>query len=491
MGIFDDLFGTTGTFTRNTVIPGQGPDEQRTIGNLFDILDTQQGLTQNLVSDLPGDLGFERNLRADALADSSQFTGQQGDLIDLLKNFEPGTLTPEQEALINGFVQSGIDLGQSDIGAGATSSLTRIREELAPQLGLTGTGATGAPATSLLDRGALVEEEATRQGGQLIRSLQGQGFLAKLQHPLDVAKIRLPALQSSLQGALNADQLAQARAQTAFTNQRNLIGDAFGATTSTAATAGDIAGRFQADRLAQPTVNQVGTETGSKAGALGGLGQTLFGTGVGGGILGQLGITPILKNALGLGGDAAADGIFGSVGGGAQAATSGGIPGLTPSGALSRGASLAGGGGGAATAGAVGAPSSGGAAAANAASTNFLSGLSPGAASALGIGAVIGVGSLPGGPFNPTPGNNPDGSVHSQGDRFVDGQGNPVAVRGFWTRQQGDLVWTFARNGTDTVTNSGRQPNGGWVPPTGAHMLDETGQARDNVSAPQREGPGN
>ena len=127
-----------------------------------------------------------------------------------------GAATPEQIALIEEAADAGIAAGGFDIERFRTESLEALREELAPGLGL-------RPGdTPILDRGARVAAEATRQGGQLAAGVRGAEATARLSFPLSQSQL----LQASALGQQSLtestrqfqDQLRQA----AFNNRLNL-----------------------------------------------------------------------------------------------------------------------------------------------------------------------------------------------------------------------------------------------------------------------------
>ncbi len=127
-----------------------------------------------------------------------------------------GAATPEQIDLIQQAGDAALERAGVDIERFRTEGLTALREELAPSLGL-------RPGdTPILDRGARVAAEATRQGGQLAAGVRGAEATARLNFPLAQSQL----LQSS---ALGQQNLAQATSQfqdqlrqAAFTNRLNL-----------------------------------------------------------------------------------------------------------------------------------------------------------------------------------------------------------------------------------------------------------------------------
>ncbi len=127
-----------------------------------------------------------------------------------------GAATPEQVELIQQAGDAALERGGVDIERFRTESLGALREELAPSLGL-------RPGdTPILDRGARVAAEATRQGGQLSSSVRGAEATAQLSFPLAQSQL----LQSSALGqqslSLATQQFQDGLRQAAFANRLNL-----------------------------------------------------------------------------------------------------------------------------------------------------------------------------------------------------------------------------------------------------------------------------
>ena len=127
-----------------------------------------------------------------------------------------GAATPEQIELIEEAATAGIAAGGTDIERFRTESLEALREELAPSLGLRPSD------TPILDRGARVAAEATRQGGQLAQRFRGAAATARLSLPLAQSQL----LQASTLGqqslGLATQQFQERLRQLAFTNRLNL-----------------------------------------------------------------------------------------------------------------------------------------------------------------------------------------------------------------------------------------------------------------------------
>jgi hypothetical protein len=180
-----------------------------------------------------------------------------------------GAATPEQIELIQQAGDAALERGGVDIERFRTEGLTALREELAPSLGL-------RPGdTPILDRGARVAAEATRQGGQLAAGVRGAEATARLNFPLAQSQL----LQSS---ALGQQSLAQATSQfqdqlrqAAFTNRLNLQSNVGGlglglATGVSVPFPGFQRGQTTTTSGLGQTLSSVGTLA-SGAGALGGL----------------------------------------------------------------------------------------------------------------------------------------------------------------------------------------------------------------------------
>lgn len=129
-----------------------------------------------------------------------------------------GAATPEQVALIDQATEAALESGQSDIERFQTTATERLREELAPSLGL-------RPGdTPILDRGARIAEEATRQFGQLTSNLRGANATARLNFPLAAGSFT-SGLSQFQQGLADAQQqFSQQLRESAALNRLNLSG---------------------------------------------------------------------------------------------------------------------------------------------------------------------------------------------------------------------------------------------------------------------------
>ncbi len=186
-----------------------------------------------------------------------------------------GAATPEQIGLIDEAAEAGIAAGGTDIERFRTESLEALREELAPALGL-------RPGdTPILDRGARVSAEATRQGGQLAQRFRGAAATARLNLPLAQSQILQAgtAAQGQLVEATRQFQ-ADLRNQ-AFVNRLNLQstvgGLGLGLATGVPFNGAQTLGILGNQRLANSTTTTGGLGTVLSGGAslLGGAGSFL------------------------------------------------------------------------------------------------------------------------------------------------------------------------------------------------------------------------
>lgn len=199
----------------------------------------------------------------------------QGQLLDAsLKQIEQGTkATPEQEALIEEIRSTQLASGESDISRFRDEGFEALRNELAPELGL-------RPGDSpILDRGARVSEEATRQQGQLSRGLATTAANARLNFPIAAGQFEANRLGFQQQLSLATQQFQEQLRQQAFNNRLNL-GSSIGNTLSRAGGGGlGLAGIG----TSFPGFNNGFTQTTSKTpgliDVLGAVGGTLTGIG--------------------------------------------------------------------------------------------------------------------------------------------------------------------------------------------------------------------
>ena len=142
----------------------------------------------------------------------------QGQLLDAsLQQIEQGTkATPEQEALIEEIRSTQLATGESDISRFRDQNLESLREELAPSLGLRSTD------TPILDRGARVAEEATRQQGQLERGLATTAANARLNFPIAAGQFEANRIGFQQQLSLATSGFQERLRQQAFNNRLNL-----------------------------------------------------------------------------------------------------------------------------------------------------------------------------------------------------------------------------------------------------------------------------
>lgn len=155
---------------------------------------------------LSGAVGPGRQLATEDLSD--QLIAQQLERLQA-----GGQATPQEVDLINDAVSRALAAGETDIERFQTESTERLREELAPQLGLRPSD------TPILDRGGRVAAEAVRQQGQLVNSLEGQRAQALLNFPLE---------RAGLLGGLTAQQQGLSEGALGLTEQQRQFGGAFG-----------------------------------------------------------------------------------------------------------------------------------------------------------------------------------------------------------------------------------------------------------------------
>lgn len=155
---------------------------------------------------------------ASQTGDASQLDAAQDELLqDMLDRIRAGgSATPEEIELINSATEQALAAGESDITRFVKLGLEQLREELAPQLGL-------RPGdTPILDRGGRVAAEGARQQGQLVSSLRGQQFAARLGFPLQRAEA-LGGLNLGQQDRTQAIKAFQAQlTESAFINRLRL-----------------------------------------------------------------------------------------------------------------------------------------------------------------------------------------------------------------------------------------------------------------------------
>lgn len=130
-----------------------------------------------------------------------------------------GAASPEEIALIKGATDSAIAAGEGDIGRFETESFERLREELAPSLGLSPTD------TPILDRGGRIAKEGLRLRGDLSKNLRAAEAQARLNFPLAKDQFLAGIGESTLNLAQAADAFQADLRQQALLN-RLQVGDA-------------------------------------------------------------------------------------------------------------------------------------------------------------------------------------------------------------------------------------------------------------------------
>lgn len=170
--------------------------------------------------------------------------------------------SPEQAALIDEATSGALQSGQSDISQFSQDSLRQLRENLAPSLGLRSTD------TPILDRGALVQQEAARQAGKLVSDLRTANANAKLNYPLAATQLSAATGQAQQGLALSAQQFQSQLADAAVQNRMQLLGTGMN-------TGIGLAGASRPNQLSF----QRGTSKSDSSSILGGAGGLLQGVG--------------------------------------------------------------------------------------------------------------------------------------------------------------------------------------------------------------------
>ena len=222
---------------------------------------------------------------AAAKAERERLAPIQQELIDLaLEDLRRGgAATPEQIALIEEAGAAALEAGGTDIERFRTESLEALREELAPGLGLRPSD------TPILDRGARVAAEATRQGGQLAQRFREAEATAKLSLPLAQSQI----LQA---GTAAQGQLLEATRQFQDNLRSSAISNRLGLFQSVG---GLGLGLATGVSVPFPGFQRGSTTTSSGGGGIAGLGSILGGAGS---LIGGLGATGLFSSAAGAGG---------------------------------------------------------------------------------------------------------------------------------------------------------------------------------------------
>lgn len=264
-------------------------------------LDTQEAFQTALFPILAGDAGlipeldddgniisFERDPEFVARQEATQEridtqAAAQDELLQLeLERIRSGgAATPEQIELIKQATDAALEAGTSDISQFQREATELLREELAPSLGL-------RPGdTPILDRGARIATEATRQAGQLSRNLRGAEATARLNLPLAISQI-----SQSQQGINLAAQEFQTRLrESAFRNRQALLTG----TTSAGLGLASVAAPNIAGTLSALAATRGGTSTTGGLGASIGLG--IQAVGAAGGLLSGIGSLTAPKKA--------------------------------------------------------------------------------------------------------------------------------------------------------------------------------------------------
>ena len=184
----------------------------------------QTALQEQLVSEL-GPLQELQAAEAErALAEAERTGPIREELLNLaLEDIRRGgAATPEEIRLIEEAGAAGLAGGEINIERFETEALGKLREELAPSLGLRPSD------TPILDRGGVVAAEALRQKGTLSAAIQQAGATSRLNFPLARSQLIQAGVgaQQTLQESVRQFQ-EQLRTQ-AFINRLNLTGQTAG-----------------------------------------------------------------------------------------------------------------------------------------------------------------------------------------------------------------------------------------------------------------------
>jgi len=245
---------------QEATLPEPTPEERKLIRvqvqqaqQQLSALRQQQQLQRRLLEDLdPLLAGFAEDAAAAESAREAFDPIRQRLLEAEIDRIETGgAATPEQRDLIRRQTEAAFGIGSSDIEEQARRNIELVAEELAPSLGLRPTD------TPIQDRAFRVAGEATRQQGQLRRSLAGTEAQQLLDFPLRANQLASAQTQFQQNLAQSASQFQDALRQQAFENRLRLTG-------STAQSGLGLAGignfggtglsALTQARIAQPTV---------------------------------------------------------------------------------------------------------------------------------------------------------------------------------------------------------------------------------------------
>ncbi|HUU43912.1 MAG TPA: hypothetical protein VMX57_09030, partial [Planctomycetota bacterium] len=159
-----------------------------------------------------------------------------------------GAATPEQKATIKRATDAQLARVESDIDRSTKDTLTLLREELSPGLGLRSSD------TPILDRGGRIAEEATRQKGQAAREAQALAATQELQLPVQLSNLA-SGQQDFVEGSR---QYQETLALQDFMARQGLIQpvNQFGLGLSNIEDISPMFGQSQLRGLNSPTVNE-------------------------------------------------------------------------------------------------------------------------------------------------------------------------------------------------------------------------------------------
>ena len=184
-----------------------------------------------------------------------------------------GAASPEQLAAIDEAIGASQERGEIDLERFQTEATQRLRNELAPSLGLRPTD------TPIIDRGGQIAAEAIRQQGALTESLAGARANAALNFPLAASQVLSGQTQFQQGLAQATQQFQQQLRDAAFNNRLRLTGTQGGLGVSLANAASPISVPGGSTTFTETSGGSLGL--GNILGGVGGLFTGLGGIGIG------------------------------------------------------------------------------------------------------------------------------------------------------------------------------------------------------------------
>ena len=188
------------------------PAGEEALGDLGDITDVISGLTGDQQQ------SFVDQLFGTARAAGESFGSLTSQSLENIQNV--GTLSAEDEALIDSRADAALEAGRIDIRGGLSNALEDLRQFSTTRLGL-------RPGdTPNVDRGGRIAEQAVRSEAQLASGLRAGAAQQKLDRPLAVSAQKSAQIgqQQGIQSA-RSDVLANLQ-NAATANRLNLAGTA-------------------------------------------------------------------------------------------------------------------------------------------------------------------------------------------------------------------------------------------------------------------------